>query len=385
MNLSPAVARGGTRLTFDAVAAITDTAEQYHATIAGRSLPWSPRQPGSRRTRGIVTPLVYRAIRGVTATLREGVDGVFGIVPGSAGPLRTAAEIRIVAALNGVLGDHLEESGNPLAIPMTLVHDGRPLYPGRDELAAALPAAGGHVAVLVHGLALSELSWRRGGAVSLGERLQQALGFTPLYLRYNTGRHISSNGRELARLLERLCEAWPVPVQSLSLIGHSMGGLVIRSAGWYARQAGAAWTDRLSRVAFLGTPHHGAPLERAGQAFDVAVRQLPYVAPLALGRHRSAGIKDLSHGDLLDEDWRDHPPDEIRRDRRRPVPLLPHVDHYFAAATLGRGERDPLGRLLGDLLVQTHSAVGEHRHRARRLAVDPARCRVFVERHHFDR
>ena len=142
----------------------------------------------------------------------------------------------------------------------------------------------------------------------------EELGCTPLYLRYNTGRHISTNGQEFAQLLEQLCEAWPVPVESLSLIGHSMGGLVIRSASWYAQQAQSTWLQHLQRVVCLGTPHHGSPVERAGHALDRAMQRIPYTEPLALGRRRSAGIKDLRHGDLLDEDWQGHHPDRHRPD-----------------------------------------------------------------------
>lgn len=384
MAISRATARGGTRLTFDAVSVLADTVEELHATIARGAPPWSPRPRKPRRAPGIITPFVYRTIRGVNSALREGVDGILGLVPDNLEATRSEAELRMVSALNGVLGDHLEASGNALAIPMGLFAAGQSLELERESLAAALPAATNSLVVMVHGLSLSELSWRRGEGPHLGQRLEQALGCSALYLRYNTGRHISTNGREFSRLLEQLCEAWPVPVESLSLIGHSMGGLVIRSACWYGQQEGAAWTERLDRIAFLGTPHHGSPVERAGHAFDVAMRHLPYAAPFALGRYRSAGIKDLSHGDLLDEDWRDHRPHQARRDRRRAVPLLPQVEHYFAAATLGRDHRDPLGHLLGDWLVTPDSAVGSHRHRPRSLAVAPENCRLFPEKHHFD-
>lgn len=122
--------------------------------------------------------------------------------------------------------------------------------------------------------------------------------YTPLYLRYNTGRRVSTNGREFAELLESLCGNWPVPVQSLSLVGHSMGGLVIRSACQYARDGRKSWPQTLKRVVCLGTPHH-APLERAGHAFEHAMKYVPYAEPMLFGKLRSVGIKDLRHGNLL--------------------------------------------------------------------------------------
>jgi pimeloyl-ACP methyl ester carboxylesterase len=218
----------------------------------------------------------------------------------------------------------------------------------------------------------------------MGSRLEEEQGYTPLYLRYNTGCHISTNGREFSQVLAELCDAWPVPVESLSLIGHSMGGLVIRSACHYAQAEKRAWVRGLKRILFLGTPHHGAPLEQAGHAFDRVVERLPYLAPLALGRHRSAGVKDLRHGNLLDEDWSGVPPDQAHRDHRKPVPLPPGVNHYFAVATLGRHLQDPLGELAGDLLVRVGSALGSHGNARKRLPIDPGNCQVFHQRNHFD-
>jgi pimeloyl-ACP methyl ester carboxylesterase len=328
---------------------------------------------------------VYQSIRGVNSALRGGNRLLFELIPGGRGKVDySPAETGAIASLNGVLGDHLEASGNPLALPMTLHADGAPLELDKDALAEALPDAGANLVIFVHGLCLSELSWGRNGSPSLGERLETELGFTPLYLRYNTGRHISTNGRDFDRMLERLCESWPVSLDSVTLIGHSMGGLVIRSACWYAERQKHSWVDRLRRVVCLGTPHHGSPLERAGHAFDLTLRKIPYLAPLGLGRHRSAGIKDLSHGDLLDEDWQGHRAHQQRKDKRTPVPLLAGVDYYFVAASLGRHDKDPRGHLFGDLLVRIDSALGSHPTPAKTLGVKEENCRVFHEKSHFD-
>jgi pimeloyl-ACP methyl ester carboxylesterase len=214
--------------------------------------------------------------------------------------------------------------------------------------------------------------------------LFEAQGSTSVYLRYNSGRHISSNGRSLADLLDRLCSAWPVPVESLSLIGHSMGGLVLRSACWYGKEAGLPWIRRLRRVVCLGTPHHGSPVERAGHALDRTLRSIRYVEPVMFGHRRSAGIKDLRHGNLLDEDWQGHGPDQSADDRRRSVPLLAGVDYFFAAASVGRHHRDPKGRIFGDWLVHSGSAVGSHADARKNLDVPPDHCRVFHEKSHLD-
>jgi len=384
MKTSLRTIQGSTRLVFDSVEGITNTVERMHASIARPPLPWTDQAREPVRPHGLIASGVYSMIRGINGLLRTGVDTTFSLAADSGDSHRPGAEVRAVAALNGAFGDHLEASGNTLAIPMRVTTPRQPLELETGALAEALPQASPHVVVLVHGLSLSELSWKRGDGPCLGGRLQQELEYTPVYLSYNSGRHISTNGQEFAQLLESLCSAWPVPVQSLSLVGHSMGGLVIRSACWYAGQAQSDWLQYLDRVVCLGTPHHGAALERAGNAFDRAMEKLPYTEPLALGRGRSVGIKDLRHGNLLHEDWLGHHPDRSPQDKRRIVPLLPDVDYYFVAATVGRDRRDPLGRFLGDMLVRVGSAVGSHPDALRRLAIEPENCKVFHEKNHFD-
>jgi len=384
MNTSINTIQGATRLVFDSVEGITNTVERMHESIARTPLLLAPVKPA--RAHGLIAASVYKVIRGINGGLREGVDRSFSLLPRE---LRQAgnstAETRVVAALNGVFGDHLENSGNALATPMSLRTPEHSLdlsEPG--AVASALPVASPHLVVLVHGLSLSELCWYRNGRPSIGDQLRDELGCTPLYLRYNTGRHISTNGREFSALLQLLRDTWPVPVESISLIGHSMGGLVIRSACNYAEREHASWLQDLKRVVCLGTPHHGSPLEKAGHAFENAMKRLPYAEPMLFGKLRSAGIKDLRHGALLDEDWQGHDPDERRPDQHKVVPLISGVEYYFAAASLGRDERDPMGHLLGDLLVRPDSAVGIHRNELKRLKIRPENCRVFHEKNHFD-
>ena len=385
MKRSLQTVQGGTRLIFDSIEGITTMVERMHETIARHPLPWSPQPEQPTRAHGLIASAVYASIRGVNGAMRASVDRSLSLVPvGSGETHRSAGETRMVAALNGAFGDHLESSGNALAISMGLTTPLSTLPLDAQAIAAALPQASSRIVVLVHGLSMSELSWQRKNTPCIGSQLQSELGHTPLYLRYNTGRHISTNGREFAAMLEQLCAAWPVPVESLTLIGHSMGGLVIRSACWYAQQSQSDWLQQLAQVVCLGTPHHGSPLERAGHALDLAIQKIAYVEPLALGRRRSVGIKDLRHGNLLDEDWQGHHPDRPRPDSRKVVPLLPGVEYYFAAATLGRDRQDPVGHLLGDLLVRLDSATGSHSDDLRRLHIKPENCRVFHEKNHFD-
>lgn len=378
---------GAGRLLFDGVGGLATLVERMHETIARRPLPFSREtRPEERRaSHGRLAANVYESIRTVNGWAGDGFEFAVGpLLRALDDPTQSLSlgQEAAVSALNGVYGDHLDATGNPLAIPMTFRIDGRSLEPA--ALATQLPDATPHVVVLIHGLCLSD-RWHAEGGESLGSRLREAGNFTPLTLRYNTGRHISTNGRELAEKLEALLAAWPVEVESLSLIGHSMGGLLARSAGGFASEAGHRWVAKLRRLVCLGSPHHGAPLEKGGNLLAAALRQSPYTDPLGLlGRVRSAGIKDLRFGNLCDEDWQGRDPDALARDVRRPLPLLPDVETRFAAATLARQGTDLRFDVVGDGLVSTASALGRHADRERRLRVPPEHRHVFYRTGHLE-
>jgi hypothetical protein len=363
--------RGAARLATDATAGLTDLVEAMHARIA--RLPGLPAPKIEGRTRGI-TGLVYKSIRGVTHVVGGSVDSLLGLLAPALGPDDPLpGRETLLAALNGVLGDHLEATRNPLATPMALRRDGRPLQLDSAALAAALPDAGPHVLLMIHGLCMNDLQWTRAGH-NHGTTLGRALGLTPLYLHYNSGLHVSINGRALAQRLEHLVNQWPQPLDRLVLLGHSMGGLVARSALHHAAQARHRWPAKVTDIVFLGTPHHGAPLERGGNWIDIVLGATPYAAPLArLGKVRSAGITDLRHGNLLDEDWAGHDRFARPADHRQPVPLPDGVRCFAVAATLGRPGSDLKGRLLGDGLVPLDSALGRHADPLRRLDFAPQR------------
>ena len=211
--------------------------------------------------------------------------------------------------------------------------------------------------MFVHGLCETEEAWQFGAArhTPYGARLQTELGYTPLYVRYNTGRHISENGRDFAQLLELVTDNWPVAVDEIVLIGHSMGGLVARSACHYADAA--SWPAKVRHVFTLGAPHRGAPLEKAATLATGALARLPETRGLARAlKARSSGIKDLGHGYLVDEDWRDQDPDAFVQQAGSQIPFLESANHYFVAATVSREPDAPLGRIVGDLLVLRSSA-----------------------------
>ena len=365
--------RGASRLVIDATTGITDLVEAMHRNVA--RVPGLTASSESGRTSGI-TGFVYRTVRGVTRVVGGGVDaGLALLSPALAGVPNVPAREAILSALNGVLGDHLVERNNPLAITMQLRHQGHALILTREAIAQQLPQASGKIVVLVHGLCMNDLQWRTGGdgadgaAVALdhGAALQADLGFTPVYLRYNSGKHVSTNGREFASVLQAMLGAWPVPVQSLVIVAHSMGGLVSRSAFHYGRKARHAWCEALDKMIFLGTPHLGAPLERGGNWIDIILGATPYASPFAkLGKVRSAGITDLRHGSLLDDDWQGQDRFQSAVETLTPVPLPTSVRCYAIAATISDDANNvsvlrAVGdRLLGDGLVPLASALGRH-------------------------
>ncbi|MES1161439.1 MAG: alpha/beta hydrolase, partial [Rhizobacter sp.] len=276
--------------------------------------------PTEEPARGI-TGLVYRSIRGVTRLVGGGIDAAFAplvALLGDTSGASSAERDAVLAALNGVLGDHLAASGNPLAISMRLRSEGEPT---------------GKILLLAHGLCLNDRQWRLEGH-DHGAALAADAGFTPVYLHYNSGLSVSTNGRILAQSMERLYDAWPVPIERLVMVGHSMGGLVARSAihhGALIQRGGLRWPARVNDLVCLGTPHQGAPLERAGQGVDLLLGAAPYAAPLArLGKVRSAGINDLRLGNIVSA-----PSGDDGTHRCAAVPLPEGTRCFAIAASLG--------------------------------------------------
>ncbi|NJD36623.1 MAG: alpha/beta hydrolase [Betaproteobacteria bacterium] len=383
-HIRPADFRGYSRLAIDATLGLTSLVESMHHNIA--------RTPGplgsytQEPTKGI-TGLVYRSIRGTTRLVGSGIDALLGqLIPFlEREPAESSAKREaVVSVLNGVLGDHLAANGNPLAIAMQLRRNGQPLLLTAQDLAAGIPAPSGKILLLVHGLCMNDLQWRRN-MHDHGEELARAGGYTARYLHYNSGRHVSQNGRALTDILERLLHAWPVPVEKLAIVGHSMGGLLARSACHYGQLAGHAWPKHLRQLVFLGTPHHGAPLERGGNWVNVILELSPYTAALArLAKIRSAGITDLRHGSILDEDWNHGNRFAHAKATTGTISLPQGVQCFAIGATLSKAGGDRNKRLLGDGLVPLHSALGRHKDVSRSLQFPASRQWVGYGMNHMD-
>jgi len=373
--------RGVSRLIVDLTVIVTDVVETMHHNIAKRPgvLGRATLDPASG-----VTGLVYRSVRGVTRVVGRTIDAVLRpleplLAEAPVGPGRDA----VLSVLNGVLGDHLDASANPLAIPMDLRIRGMRLPLDRTEIARILPQPRERVVVMVHGLCTSDTVWNRREH-DHGQSLARDLHANAVYLRYNSGRHISTNGAEFATLLERLVEAWPVPLRDLILVGHSMGGLIIRSACATGENFGHRWLRLLRALVFLGTPHQGAPLERGGHGVDLLFSASPYTVAFArLGQLRSAGITDLRHGSVLDNDW--HGRDRFGRAGylQHAQPLPRGVPAFAIAGSLSRAAPTH-GKPRGDGLVPVASALGWHDDPDMAIGIDPARQWIAYGTGHLD-
>jgi pimeloyl-ACP methyl ester carboxylesterase len=344
---------GINRLAAHITAQVTDLAEALHNSIA--STPGILNTPIQQYSSGIAG-LVYESIRAVTRLAGGTTDSILvqlaPILDKSSSEEREA----VLAVLNGMMGDYLAATSNPLAISMQLRRNGQPLILAREALSAAVPPPRDKLLILVHGLCLNDLQWTRKGR-GFVMALARTLGYAPVYLRYNTGLHTSSNGRTFAALTEALFEQWPEPLKEVAILAHSMGGLVSRSAYYYGTAASQVWPQSLSKIIFLGTPHHGAPFERVGNWVNLCLGLSPYTAPFArLPKLRSAGITDLRYGNVLDEDWQGIDRFEHTGDLRHPVPLPEGVACYTIAANIGTKTTD----LFGDGMVPANSALGRH-------------------------
>jgi pimeloyl-ACP methyl ester carboxylesterase len=395
--------RGFIDLVFDVVEEATDLVERTHGTVVERSVrrfaPVEPAKSTAKVVTGIQTAIsggVFESIRVLNGISRFTVNAVAdvaeaGLVQTSdADALELTTPIRssaagtatwyvdyLQASINGFWGDHLSRKNSRLDLGMTLRHHGRHLSATKEAFAAAFPEPTNKVCIFVHSLAATEWLWSLSSEdhygdpdVTFGTRLADDLGYTPIYLRYNTGRHISENGRALVELITAVLDAYPVPVDEIALVGHSMGGLVARSAAHYAHEHDEPWMAHLRHVACIGSPHLGAPLEKAVNVLTSVLRKVDAAGaqvPAELLDARSAGVKDLRYGYTIDEEWIGRDPDEVFADARQNVPLVDGVGYYFLAATISRDPAHPLGQLLGDLMVRLPSASGEAPEHARRI------------------
>lgn len=411
---------GSANLALDSVDAVTDIVEGMYRNISAS--PWPLGEEPQGNARGLAG-FIFASIKATNNTVRIGSDWIIKRVAPSLDQTMPASPQReaIVSVINGVCGDHLTQTGNSLAIPMQLrvlldsigpqekTSTGETL--SNDQNSELKPNASSdtktikhafeifpkniasknpgflpskHLLIAVHGLCMSDLEWTSDQHNHI-ETLAAENDYTAIYALYNSGRHISKNGQELCTQIADLLETWPTAVKSITFVGYSMGGLLTRSALHYAKKQDQAWLKKVDKVVYMGTPHHGAVMERGGFWLHKGLTYSPYTSPLAaLARVRSAGITDLRYGNVQDEDWICQDEHEDNSDNRVATPLIDGIQHYAIAASLSKQPGDRIGKLLGDGLVHPSSATGRHNNPMLELTLEDKQTRIFYDLGHLE-
>ena len=357
-NLNSRDLRGLSQLATEAALGVSGITESVHQSVLGTMGVAADKS--AEQTSGI-TGLVYRGVNKLTRLVGQGVGlslsslelfSGFGPKNSPGKDPESRHRQTALAMINGVLGDHLVETDNPLAIPMSLRHRGTKLDANSIP---TLPDATGKIVLFVHGLCMNDQHWQPADNNGHAGALASEMGYTPVFLRYNSGRPIERNGHELSIHLEDLINHWPVPIEEISIVAHSMGGLVARHAVHSATIGKLKWPASLQKIVFLGTPHQGAPLEKAGGWVDKLLGSNDYSLPFSsLSKLRSAGITDLRHGYC-----------------QQVLPLPEKVSCYTIAATTAARRSLLADQLTGDGLVPLNSALGIHTQAKQSLSFPP--------------
>jgi pimeloyl-ACP methyl ester carboxylesterase len=373
--------QGLTHLIMDATVGVTDLVEEMHKQVVHP--PFLP----STSIQKLITKIAgftFSNIRWSTKMIGNSVSKILKHITPAIGNIKSSDKKEVLlSVLNGVIGDHLEEKENPLKIDMQFRYQSKAIQIDNESLKETYPKINGKILLMIHGSCMSDIQWNRKNH-NHGEILSEKLDKTPIYLNYNSGKHISTNGKELNKNLQKLIENWPVPVEEIVIIAHSMGGLLTRSVLYYAGQNENNWTKHLKKVAFLGTPHHGSHVERMGNYLDLILESVPYLKPFArLGKIRSAGVTDLRYGNLIDEDWQHIGRFERKGDQRKHIQLPNKIEFFAVAAVIGKKTTGST-RIFGDNLVDVKSALGKHKKTEKSLHFKEDTILIVYENNHLD-
>ena len=374
--------QGITNLIVDVTIGVTNLVEAMHKQVVHPSfLPSTTIQ----KLITSIASITYKNIRWSTLFIGSSIYKMLKKLTPAIGKIKDSDKKEIIlSVLNGVIGDYLEEKENPLKITMQFRYQSKTLAIDPKSIKAAYPKVNGKILLMIHGSCMNDLQWTRKDH-NHGKIIATELNKTPIYLKYNSGLHISSNGKNLNNLLEELVKNWPEPIEELVIIAHSMGGLVSRSALYYGEKNQKKWTKHVKKIVFLGTPHHGSYVERTGNYLDLILESIHYAKPFArLGKIRSAGVTDLRYGNLIDEDWKDDHRFEIKNDKRRNIQLSKQIEFYTIAAVIGNETTSLSTQILGDTLVDVKSALGQHKNPDKNLNFKKENIWISYDSNHLD-
>mgnify|MGYP004000263647 CR=1 FL=1 len=291
-------------------------------------------------------------------------------------------DTNFLSALNGFFGDELKNQNSDLQIQMGFYLENKKIELSKRSLLAQYDAGSKKLVIFLHGLMDNELMWDFSGirGTNYGSLLKEDQGMTPFFVRYNSGLHISDNGKSFSRMMDELLRNYHSDVDQIILVGHSMGGLIARSACYQADKLGHYWVDKVKKVFLLGSPSLGAPLEKLVNIISWGSRKT--FNPLGksvsdLLNCRSDGIKDLRFGYLLEEDWLGKDPDALMENNRTNIPLLSHAEHFIIVGTLFTHSQKKLSAYIGDAIVTKKSAQGSHRKKCQSIPFKEENIKIF--------
>ena len=222
------------------------------------------------------------------------------------------------------------------------------------------------ICILIHGLTNNETIWSFSNQSDYGTFLQEDLEYTPFYLRYNTGLHISDNGKAFAITMEQLHENYPIEIEQITIIAHSMGGLITHSACFYSQSFQLIWIRKLKNIFLLATPHFGSFLEKFANVTTNILEKVPNWPTRMVGKIlnlRSAGIKDLRFGYLIEDEWNSQDPDKLLKNNKKPISKLEGVNYYVISGRLTKEEKHWVSYLFGDILISKRSATARSKNK----------------------
>ena len=364
---------------------IVGTVRDVHQAISKRAFG-ATRAVGGRVPESFHDAVITSLYGAISGVLRVSSGSIRALAKRGIGrPVESSRMGRgVVAAVNGLIGDELRMIDDPQAIIMAVRKDGSDIPVSPWPIGEAFRDATSHVVLFLHGLCESDESWalgERSTGSTYAQRIKDDTDGTPVFIRYNTGLRVSENGKHLDWLIRQLVASWPADVTRITLVGHSMGGLVVRAATNHATASGQTWQHLVRDVICLGTPHTGAALEKVAHMGSRVLHFFPESRPFgAILNARSGGIFDLRHGYITKEEWEGQDLTQLWGLDRIAAAPLPQAEYHFVIATLGATKRHPFSTILGDLLVHFSSAAGIGRSGA---VVDGARLEYLPSTHHF--
>jgi hypothetical protein len=270
----------------------------------------------------------------------------------------------IVPIINGLHGDSMDEKGHQALVKMSFRYKSRDIEISQIKDYINLSENKGKLIILIHGLMNDDNIWHSNPEdliQRMGSFLEKQNKANILYLRYNTGRHISQNGQDFSLLIQNLLDFYRKDITEIVIMAHSMGGLVTRSACYYAGKLDHNWISILKKVFLIGVPNEGSYVARIAHMTQYFMRKIDPTDNDKVAKFfeiRSNGIKDLSFGFLIDEDWQNTDYENKKVVKATKILPLKNVEYFLIAGIVSdEKSKKKIFNFFGDGLVEKKSAL----------------------------